>query len=313
MKFDLRRESWNLGIIPASVQSIVREGIVNPVQWLLSPSRWEFYADPACYPLGDGRLILLAERLSYWNERGEIWAAIVSGNDWSKITFRPWLKTNFHLSYPFPFADGDTVYLVCESCEAGKAFLWQRVNNGWQMCGAILQRPAIDVTIWRGLDHWWLFCTMANDHPNERLYVFFADHPRGPWLSHPANPVKTDVASSRPAGPLFNCDGKLIRPAQDCSSTYGGAIVLNVIERLDEQAFVEHPLRRLTPAQPYPHGMHTICPAGEITLVDGKRWDVHPLDVARKSIVPFTKRMRHFRLRQWPIDVADLIQPLADS
>lgn len=307
MRLDLRRESWNLGIIPEPVETIVKHGITTPVQWLLTPRRWEFYADPACYPLGADRLVLLAERLSYWTERGEIWAAVVNRTDWSKITFQPWLKANFHLSYPFPFADGDTLYLVCESWETGRAFLWQRINDSWQMCGPILEKPAIDVTVWHGQDHWWLFCTMADDHPNERLYIFFADRPRGPWHRHPANPVKVDASSSRPAGPLFECDGKLIRPAQDCSFTYGGAIVLNVIDQLDEHGFVEHPLRRLAPDRMYPHGIHTICPAGPITLVDGKRWDVHPLDVARKSIVPLTKRIRHFRLPQWPNHVTDLI------
>lgn len=307
MKLNLRREAWNIGVLPCSAAEIVRNGITRPVQWLPPPNRWEFMADPSCLSLGDGRAIILAEHLSYWNERGEIWAAVVKQNNWTEMVFRPWLRANFHLSYPFPFRDDSTLYLVCESWEVGGSFLWKHTQDGWQMCGPILQAPAIDVTIWRGSDRWWLFCTMANDCPNERLYIYYAATPSGPWRPHRANPVKTDIASSRPAGPLFMCDGRLIRPAQDCSLTYGGGIILNVVEQIDEHSFQEHALRQLTPDRIYPHGLHTICPAGDVTIVDGKRWDLHPLDLARKTFVPITKRMRQYRLPQWPNDVADLV------
>jgi hypothetical protein len=99
----------------------------------------------------------------------------------------------------------------------------------------------------------------------------------------------------------------LIRPAQDCSKTSGGAVVLNVVDRLTEDSFNEHPLRQLLPDRAYPHGIHTICPAGNHTLVDGKRWDVHPLDLARKTVAPLAKRVRQLRLPQWPPNIADLL------
>ena len=39
--------------------------------------------------------------------------------------------------------------------------------------------------------------------------------------------VKTDVRSARPAGTPFVYQGELYRPAQDCSRTYGGSIVIH--------------------------------------------------------------------------------------
>ncbi len=45
-------------------------------------------------------------------------------------------------------------------------------------------------------------------------------------------------------------DGALYRPAQDCSVTYGGAVVINRIDRLTPEEFSEQPvsawLQRLT-------------------------------------------------------------------
>jgi hypothetical protein len=105
------------------------------------------------------------------------------------------------------------------------------------------------------------------------LFIFHAAALRGPWLPHAANPVKCDLRSARPAGPLFLMGEDLCRPAQDCSVTYGGAVVVNRIERLTPTEFVERPFARLTPATrgPFPDGLHTLSAAGNLTLVDGKR------------------------------------------
>ena len=62
---------------------------------------------------------------------------------------------------------------------------------------------------------------------------------------HRLNPLKIDVTSSRPAGPLFERDGMLLRPAQDCSSTYGAAVVLHRIVELTPDRFQEQCLGRI--------------------------------------------------------------------
>jgi hypothetical protein len=50
-------------------------------------------------------------------------------------------------------------------------------------------------------------------------------------------------------------------------------VVLNRIDRLTPEHFSERPVRRLAPATKglYPHGLHTLSGAGNLTLVDGKR------------------------------------------
>ena len=87
------------------------------------------------------------------------------------------------------------------------------------------------------------------------------------------SPVKADLRGSRPAGPLFVADGQLIRPAQDCTTTYGAAVILQRVLRLTPTEFVEEPVARLAPDPrgPLPDGLHTLTAAGPVTLVDGKR------------------------------------------
>jgi hypothetical protein len=71
--------------------------------------------------------------------------------------------------------------------------------------------------------------------------------------------------------------GSLCRPAQDCSRTYGGAVAVNRIVKLTPTAFEEELVGRIEPdpSGPYRHGMHTVCPIGGLTLVDGKRTRFH--------------------------------------
>jgi hypothetical protein len=63
--------------------------------------------------------------------------------------------------------------------------------------------------------------------------------------------------------------------------------------QLDQHGFQEAPLRRLEPQAGYPNGLHSFCPAGEVTIIDGKKWDLQLLDIARK---PLTKLLRQCRL-----------------
>ena len=71
--------------------------------------------------------------------------------------------------------------------------------------------------------------------------------------------------------------GSLCRPAQDCSRTYGGAIAINRIVKLNPTAFEEELVGRIEPdaTGPYCHGVHTVCPMDGLTLVDGKRTRFH--------------------------------------
>ena len=269
-------DDWNIGVIGQNAADIVRHGIRETVHWLERPSPWHMLADPACLARPDGGLTLFAEWMDRRYGHGEIWAAEVApGAAASKAVFHPLLAAPVHMSYPFPFTEenGD-IGLTAESWQAGEAPLWRYDGTSWRRCPPLLAgRPIVDPTLWRAPDRWWLFCTLQDDQPEAHLHIFHAVSLAGPWQPHAANPVKRDPGSSRPAGPLFGVDGALIRPAQDCSDTYGGAVVLNVVRTLDPESFVEEPCRRLAPiGGPFPHGLHTFCPAGAVTLIDGKRW-----------------------------------------
>ena len=280
-------EAWNLGIVAQPLVDIVRHGIRGRVRWFPPLPPQTMLADPACRVMPDGGLTIYAEYLDYRRPRGEIWSAEVRpGADPIAARFRPLLVQDFHMSYPFPFEGDDGAQLMtAETWQAGRALLWHESDGSWQAAGDLLpDMKVVDPTLLRMPDRWWLFCTLEDNSADERLYLFHTERLGTPWTPHRRNPVKTDRSSSRPAGPIFKVDDVWIRPAQDCSNTYGGATVLHAIRRLDLDGYEEEPVRRLEPLSgPYPHGLHTICAAGDgHTLIDAKRWRFDPPRVARR-------------------------------
>jgi hypothetical protein len=141
-----------------------------------------------------------------------------------------------------------------------------------------------------------LFCTLQDDHPNERLHLFYSAALTGEWRAHPQSPVKCDLASARPAGAILMVDGHPVRPAQNCSVTYGGALTLNRITCLTPERFEETSLAALLPQAPYGDGIHTLAAAGEFTVIDGKRWHTGlAANVVRKGVAKAFKATRSWR------------------
>nr|WP_294550791.1 hypothetical protein [uncultured Rhodopila sp.] len=289
-----RREEWNIGVVPQTIGDIVRHGITKPIEWWPDRGPWRMLADPSILVDPDGRRILFAEHLDHRIGRGEIWGArLAAGETLSKAVLRPWMRSSAHLSYPQPVFDTNgCMYFMAETWQAGALHLWRRMDDSLAHVGPIIPEPLLDPTPWHDGTTWWLFCTSRFVGSNQQLRLYYADRLEGPWTAHPRNPVKSDPASSRPAGPIVRVDGDLIRPAQDCSETYGGGIVLNRIMRLDRDCFEEAPIRRLQADTVYPHGLHTLCSAGDLTLVDGKRLSFRSWDIPRKIFVAGADWMR---------------------
>lgn len=244
-------------------------------------------ADPAYRGGEDGGCRIFAEHLDHRGRgQGEIWRADLSpGEDLTHARFAPLLAMSSHCSYPFPIRDQTGRRLLSvETSQRGETLLWEEGENlrllGSVMCG----RPVIDPTFWCDGGTWYLFCGLGDYDPERGLFVFHARSLRGPWIPHPGNPVARGRAGSRPGGPLFEAGGRLIRPGQDCSRTYGGALLLFEVTRLSRWSYEERLIRRLAPLPgPYPHGLHTFCPAGRVTLIDGKSYRYTLSSAARKT------------------------------
>jgi hypothetical protein len=93
--------------------------------------------------------------------------------------------------------------------------------------------------------------------------------------------VKIDARCARPAGRMWIApDGALMRPVQDCSTTYGGAIRVQRVVRLDDERFEETDLGPIdAPAGLGALPFHTLNTEAGLLVVDAlrrlPRWRTH--------------------------------------
>jgi hypothetical protein len=268
----LFRDQWNIGIIEAPITSLMRSGSIK-VRWVRQPLRDRYLADPFAASL-DGRIVLAFENYRVRNRRGSIAAARMQDGGLGPI--RTVIEEKNHLSYPFLVAHEGRLYCIPETNEAGEVAIYRAVKfpERWVKEAVLIPSYAgVDNTVIRHEGRWWMFGTDVRDLPECKLKVWYSDDLFGPWRPHPKNPVKVDVRSARPAGTPFIHEGRLIRPTQDCSESYGRRIVLNWIKKLTDREFEEEAIGVIEPLaqSPYPDGVHTVSMAGQFTLVDGKK------------------------------------------
>ena len=150
-------------------------------------------------------------------------------------------------------------------------YVSDKFPHDWRKLKTIADFPGLDPTVIFHNGRWWMFAGQdsTNGSENAELFLWSSKDLLGTWISHPQNPIKTDIKSSRPGGRPFLRNGKLIRPAQDCSKNYGGKLVFNEILCMTEDSYEEKVIHSLKPNE-NSSGMHTIDFHEDICIVDNQ-------------------------------------------
>jgi hypothetical protein len=186
------------------------------------------------------------------------------------------LERPYHLSYPFVFEHEGQAYMIPETMDAHRIELYRALDFPlrWELAHVLRENvDAVDTTLYvrDGIFYFFTNIVERGVTPNDLLYLFYSDSLTGHWHPHPANPVCSDVRQSRGAGKLFQTNGKLVRPAQDCSHRYGYACQLNEVHALSPTEFRESPVARIEPDWfPGLIGTHTINSDDAIEVIDGQ-------------------------------------------
>ena len=160
----------------------------------------------------------------------------------------------------------------CAESERIEVFRCTKFPDRWESHAVLLEGvKAFDPTIFEHDGVWWMFATLQHDgnSTDDELHLFHASTPLGPWSPHPLNPVCLDVRAARPAGAVFEHNGRLYRPAQDCSRRYGWAMTIQEITVLTKTDFEQVEIRRVEPGWAADgHATHTVNQSCGVTLYD---------------------------------------------
>lgn len=218
----------------------------------IMPPKDRFWADPHVL-FRDGKYYIYIEELLYATNKGHI--SLIEMDAKGKYgTPRKIIEKNYHLSYPFVFEDEGRLFMIPESMENKTIELYECTGfpDKWELHSVLMEGvKAVDTTLVKKDGTYYLFTTIqrtAESPDHDDLCIFHAPSlDAKEWTPHPRNPVVTDTKFGRQAGKFFTLNGKLYRPAQNCSKHYGYGMNIQHVVRLDKEEYEEVNIASILP------------------------------------------------------------------
>jgi hypothetical protein len=241
----------------------------------LHPSKDKFWADPFVISR-DNKYFVFIEEFIYAKNKGHI-SVLELDKQGGLLSVHKLIDKPYHMSYPFVFESVDEYYMIPESGGNRTIDLYKCIDfpGNWIFVKSIMKDVnAVDTTVFNYNSKWWLFTVIDEINSSldgsPELFLFFTDNIiSGNWISHPLNPIVSDIRNSRPAGKVFIHEGKIYRPSQDCAGRYGKAFNINQILTLTETEYEEVPIKKVEPDWDKSlKGTHTFNFDADFTVID---------------------------------------------
>ena len=241
----------------------------------LQPSKDRFWADPFVIR-SNGSYNIFVEEFIYKKNKGHISVLQLDGEG-NLQNVKRLIEKPYHMSYPFIFESLGSHYMIPETGENKTIDIYKCTGfpDSWVFVKSLMKDiNAYDTTMFNYNGKWWLFALVDEINcpsgESPELFLFYADDfMSDKWISHPYNPIVSDIRTSRPAGNIFIHDGKIYRPSQDCSGRYGKAFNIIQILIINEKEYKEKEVIKVSPDwKKRLKGAHTFNFSGDFTIID---------------------------------------------
>lgn len=208
---------------------------------------WRYWcADPFVFEK-NGNTYVFMEIYDKIKQRGFIGYRIIAGNgNASKIY--PCLDIGKHMSYPFIFEDGGTVYMMPECYQSNKLIIYraERFPDVWVEDETALDAVKVcDSNILEINGQRYLTTMQIHGMPYQydqlSLYVWNNRQ----WVSSDKNPVVVGAEKARNGGAYFIDHGRVIRPAQNCADSYGENLSFLELTEISKDEYAENEVSQL--------------------------------------------------------------------
>lgn len=253
-------QNWNIGFCEISPEELVSEKCLPRIHWLKHGYRDRFFADPFILRVDENAIYVLVEEMMF-HTKGVISLLMVDPRSYSLIDRKVLLDLDTHLSYPAIFRDNGKVYIYPENYASGQLSLYELDLESLSLTHVrqLIDMPLTDATVYPAPDGKFYMISTLSSNSRDNAFLFAADSMSEGFRLISHQPVVTGKDRSRCGGSFFKADGRLFRPAQNCSRRYGGALkVMEVLECSDGR-YSEKEYFDISPRSwNYNLGMHTL-------------------------------------------------------
>lgn len=262
------RIDWEIGFVADGLDGVFSN---NPQYiWVKNPYKDEcWFADPFILDVTEDYIVLLVEEMRYAVHKGRIAKLTINRHTMVIEKMEILLEEDTHLSFPNIWREGNEVYVYPENHDSGKLNLYRLVDNPtrFEKVKLLVDAPLADAVMTDIFGERQIFSTKMPNPNGDELYIYSLDKD--------LKVTNTDCARladkhARMAGQFFEYKGKIYRPAQDCNTQYGGAVIIDEMEKVGGQ-YVFKSIKRLTSQHPRLHqGMHTLNEYKGVVVMDVK-------------------------------------------
>lgn len=222
---------WNVGF---QYVDTWRKANLAKANYIKNPKN-KFLADPFV-TVKDGKYFCFLEEYDSNNRKGSIVVYDLTTKKPSRLGVV--LKEKFHLSYPYVFMEGNQLFMVPETNEVREVRIYKCKDFPlkWELYTTALHNiSAVDTSIFYYEGKWWMFTNVDSANISDfssELHIYYSKDLKGPWISHPKNPVIFNSKFSRNGGLII--DGLSIHRVfqQQGFDTYGKTFGLATVKKL---------------------------------------------------------------------------------
>ena len=256
---------WNIGFVTSPLKDIVAGDEKLRIHWMKHNCKTSWFADPFILDMDESHIYVLVEEFFYPTKRGRISKLTVNRRDYRLEKIDVVLELPTHLSFPAILRENGKVYIYPENSASGNLTLYEYDStlNKCTPLKVLCSQPLTDAIV-TDLLGCCLIASTKMPNPNKNILGFYS----GDVL---VKECKFQKNTARNAGDWFALDGVIYRPAQDCSKTYGGAVIIQKVQKNGAGDFHFENVRRFeSDCSDYNQGFHTFNHYKGVTVVDAK-------------------------------------------
>ena len=244
---------WAIGFVEKGIESVMLDDVID-VKWLKMPKDG-WFADPFILDVTDDEIQVLVEEIPVNQNKGVVTLLKINRHSMELKSKKIVLEIPTHLSFPCILRENDKIYIYPESAHSGRLDMYEyhpetaTVSFFKTLCDDVVWDSCITDIFGEKM----LFTAAHNDLILD-IYKWNDSIDRYvPWKQIPS-----DNKNSRMGGQLFEFNGDVYYPAQDCNGRYGSAIQIKKINYSNEEISFKTVKRITSPHPRMKLGLHTL-------------------------------------------------------